>query len=133
MLGLHSGGLIQSNKHTLLSLGNLDSLTTVLFFLGFCLIAALDYLRVRGAIVIGILVISIIGMLTGHAAFDGIVAVPPSLAPNFLQFNFNGLWSHAGFSVIFAFFLVSVFDSTGTFVGILHQAGLFRSTKHLFS
>lgn len=130
MLGLHSGGLIQSNKHTLLSLGNLDSLTTILFFLGFCLIVALDYLRVRGAIVIGILAISIIGMLTGHASFDGIISTPPSLSPNFLQLNFNGLWTHAGFSVIFAFFLVSVFDSTGTFVGILHQAGLFRATKN---
>ena len=130
MLGLHSGGLIQTNKHTLLSIGNLHSATTLLFFLGFCLIAALDYLRVPGAIVIGILAVSIVGMLTGHAEFDGIASMPPSLSPNFLQFNFDGLWTHAGFSVIFAFFLVSVFDSTGTFVGILYQAGLFRATKH---
>lgn len=129
MLGLHSGGLIQTNQHTLLSLGNLHSFTTLLFFLGFCLIAALDYLRVNGAIIIGILVITLIGILTGHAHFSGIISLPPSLTPTFLQFNFNGLFSHAGFSVIFAFFLVSLFDSTGTFVGILYQAGLFRSSK----
>ena len=129
MLGLHSGGLIQTDAHTLLSLGNIHSLTTILFFLGFCLIAALDYLRVRGAIIIGIIAVSMIGMLTGHAQFDGIVSLPPSLAPNFLQLNFHDLFSHAGFSVVFAFFLVSLFDSTGTFVGILYQAGLFRSSK----
>src|SRR3990167_3743139 len=101
----------------------------LLFFLGFCLIAALDYLRVRGAIVMGIIVMTLIGVFTKHAQFDGILAIPPSLSANFFQLNFNGLLSHNGFSVIFAFFLVSLFDSTGTFVGILHQAGLFRKTK----
>src|SRR3989338_5880774 len=125
MLGLHAGGLIQTSKHTLLALGNLHSITTLLFFLGFCLIVALDYLRVKGAIVIGILVITLIGMLTGHAHYNGIIATPPSLSPTFFKLNFNGLWTHAGFSVVFAFFLVSLFDSTGTFVGILYQAGLF--------
>ncbi|OGT39958.1 MAG: guanine permease [Gammaproteobacteria bacterium RIFCSPHIGHO2_12_FULL_36_30] len=129
MLGLRSGGLIQSDPHTLLALGNINSITTLLFFLGFCLIAALDYLRVKGAIIIGIIAITVIGMLTGHAQFDGIVSMPPSLSPTFFHLNFNGLFTHAGFSVVFAFFLVSLFDSTGTFVGILYQAGLFRSSK----
>lgn len=129
MLGLRSGGLIQANPHTLLSIGNLHSIPTLLFFGGFCLIAALDYLRVRGAIVIGIIAITIIGIITGHAKFSGIVSLPPSLSPTLLQLNFNGLLTHAGFSVVFAFFLVSLFDSTGTFVGILYQAGLFRSSK----
>lgn len=129
MLGLHSGGLIQTNPHTLLSIGNLHSVPTLLFFLSFCLIASLDYLRVKGAIIIGILTTTVIGMLTGYAQFDGIIAMPPALSPTFLQLNFNGLLTHAGFSVVFAFFLVSLFDSTGTFVGILYQAGLFRSSK----
>lgn len=129
MLGLHSGGLIQTDQHTLLGLGNIHSLPTILFFIGFCLIVALDYLRVPGAIIIGIITVSVIGMLTGNAKFDGVMSMPPSLSPNFLQLNFNGLYSHAGFSVVFAFFLVSLFDSTGTFVGILYQAGLFRSSK----
>lgn len=129
MLGLHSGGLIQTDPHTLLKLGNIHSIPTLLFFFGFCLIAALDYLRVKGAIVIGILIITLIGIFTGHATFNGVFSMPPSLAPNFFHLNTEGLFSHNGFSVIFAFFLVSLFDSTGTFVGILHQAGLFRKTK----
>lgn len=129
MLGLHSGGLIQTDPHTLLKLGNVHSVSTILFFLGFCLIAALDYLRVRGAIVIGILTMSIFGMFLHIAHFQGIISLPPSLEPNFFKLQWAGLFSEKGFSVIFAFFLVSLFDSTGTFVGILHQAGLLHKTK----
>lgn len=126
MLGLHGGGLITTDQHTLLSLGNLASVQTILFFFGFCLIVALDYLNVQGAIVIGILAISIAGIFLGVGHFHGIVALPPSLHNTWMQFSLQGLLSHQGFSVIFAFFLVSLFDSTGTFVGILHQAGLLR-------
>lgn len=129
MIGLHTGGLIQSDKNTLLSLGNVHSLSSVLFFLGFCLIVALDYLQVQGAIIIGIISMTLIGFITKTAHFYGIISMPPSLTPTFLQLNFQGLFTHAGFSVVFAFFLVSLFDSTGTFIGILHQASLFRSAK----
>src|SRR3989338_8113437 len=129
MLGLHEGGVVQSSKHTLLTLGNLHSVKTVLFFVGFCFIVALDYLQVKGAIVIGIIAMTLVGMITGYAHFNGIVALPPSITPTFLHLNMNGLFTHAGFSVIFAFFLVSLFDSTGSFIGILYQAGLFRSVK----
>lgn len=129
MLGLHSGGLIKTDKHTLLQLGDVHAIPTLLFFIGFCLIAALDYMRVKGAIVIGILSMTIFGTLLHIAKFHGIVSMPPSLSPNFFQLHWEGLLSEKGFSIIFAFFLVSLFDSTGTFVGILHQAGLFRKTK----
>jgi AGZA family xanthine/uracil permease-like MFS transporter len=129
MLGLHGGGLIKSDPHTLLTLGDLHSVPVILFFAGFCLIAALDYLRVKAAIIIGILVITIFGVLTGHAHFEGVFSVPPSIAPTWMQMNFAILHSPQGFSVVFAFFLISLFDSTGTFIGILHLAGLFRSSR----
>lgn len=129
MLGLKSGGLIKSDPHTLLALGDLHSLPVILFFAGFCLIAALDYLGFKSAIIIGILSITLIGTLTGHAHFNGIFSVPPSIAPTFFQLDFHILDSSQGLSVIFAFFLISLFDSTGTFIGILHMAGLFRSSK----
>lgn len=129
MLGLRSGGFIQANSHTLLSLGNLHTANAILFFLGFCLIVALDYLRVPGAIVIGIISITALGITLGHQSFYGVVSMPPAISPSFFKLNFHGLYSNQGFSVIFAFFLVSLFDSTGTFVGILHQAGLLSSVK----
>lgn len=129
LLGLRSSGVIQPNTHTLLALGDVHTFKALLFFMSFCVIVALDYLRVPGAIVIGILLSTIAGLLMGMSGYHGVVALPPSLAPSFMQLDLHGLWSHQGFSVIFAFFLVSVFDSTGTFVGILHQVGLFRSAK----
>jgi adenine/guanine/hypoxanthine permease len=130
MLGLKGGGLIQSNPHTLLAIGNLHKLSAVLFFSGFCLIVVLDYFEVKAAIIIGILAITLAGILCGINHFHGIVNLPPSVAPTFAQLNFHSLFSHTGFSVVFAFFLVSLFDTTGTFVGILHQAGLFRTAKN---
>lgn len=101
----------------------------ILFFVGFCLIAALDYLGFKSAIIIGILSITVVGTLSGNTQFDGVLSVPPSISPTFLQLNFHALNSIQGLSVIFAFFLISLFDSTGTFIGILHMAGLFRSAK----
>lgn len=129
LLGLHSGGLIKTNTKTLLSLGNVHNVKTLLFFGSFCLIAALDYLKVPGAIVIGIIASTVAGLLLGQAHYHGIFSLPPAITPTFGHLQFSSLWSHKGFSVIFAFFLVSVFDSTGTFVGILHQAGLLQKER----
>lgn len=129
LLGLRSSGVIAPSPNTLLALGNVHTPQAILFFIGFCVIAALDYLKVPGAIVIGILLTTIVGLVGGFSAYHGVIAMPPSLSASFWQFHFEGLWSHQGFSIIFAFFLVSIFDSTGTFVGILHQVGLFRSAK----
>jgi len=129
LLGLRSSGVIEPSSNTLLALGDVHTPQAMLFFGGFCVIAALDYLAVPGAIVIGILLSTCIGLTMGVSPYHGIVSLPPAISPSFWQLHFQGLWSHQGFSIIFAFFLVSVFDSTGTFVGILHQVGLFRSAK----
>ncbi|MDF1796431.1 MAG: NCS2 family permease [Coxiellaceae bacterium] len=126
MLALRSGGMIVGNKATLITLGNLHSIPTLLFFLGFCLIVILDYLKVPAAIIIGILAVTVVSMLCGYSHFSGIFALPPSLAPTLDQFQTHALWNHKGLAVIFSFLLVAVFDSTGTFIGILHQAGLYN-------
>lgn len=129
LLGLRNGGLIVSDPNTLLKMGDVHSISVLLFFLGFCLIVALDYLRVRAAMIIGIIVVTILGIIFKQAHFQGFFSLPPSIAPSFMQLNFHGLWSHNGLAAIFAFFLISLFDSTGTFIGILHQAGLFTESK----
>ncbi len=125
MLALRSGGMIVASKSTLIQLGNLHSIPTLSFFLGFCLIVILDYLKVPAAIIIGILVITVVDVLLGYSHFAGVVALPPSLLPTLGQLQLHDLWSHQGVAIIFSFLLVAVFDSTGTFIGILHQAGLY--------
>lgn len=129
LLGLRSGGLIRADAHTLLALNAVHTPQAILFFLAFCLIAALDYLQIPGAIVIGIIAATLVGILLGVSHFYGILSLPPSLMPTFAKLKLTALFNHQGVSVIFAFFLVVLFDSTGTFVGILHEAGLYKDER----
>src|SRR3990167_10340699 len=98
LLGLKGGGLVVPNPHTLLSLGNVHSASVILFFVGFCIITALDYLRIQGAIVIGILVVTAISIFVNHVHFYGVFSMPPSLSPTLFHFSFEGLWSSNGFT-----------------------------------
>ncbi|MGN6983246.1 solute carrier family 23 protein, partial [Neisseria sp. P0009.S007] len=61
--------------------------------------------------------------------FKGVVGEIPSIAPTFMQMDFNGLFKLSMISVIFVFFLVDLFDSTGTLVGVSHRAGLLEDGK----
>ena len=104
----------------------------VLFaLLGFFMIVALDYYRVRGAIIISIFAITILAALTGLTQIEGIVSSIPSIAPTFMQMDFNGLFNGSMIAVVFVFFLVDLFDSTGTLVGVAHRAGLLDKNGHL--
>ena len=69
--------------------------------------------------------------LFGLTQFDGFVSAPPSIAPTFMQMDFNGLFSGSLIAIIFVFFLVDLFDSTGVLVGVSHRAGLLDKNGHL--
>lgn len=131
MLGLKMGGLIRPSQATIVTLGDFHYLPTTFFFLGFCLIVALDFLKVRGSLVIGILVISLLGMLSGFSHYRGFLSAPPSLAPTFMNLDFHGLLNTSkGLSTVLAIFLVTLFDTTGTLIGILHQADLYQKRRY---
>lgn len=98
---------------------------------GFLLIAVLEARRVRGAILIGILAVTAAGWLAGDVQYQGLVSLPPSLAPTFLQLDLPGLLHHDGgaplavlLQVVLVFVLVEVFDATGTLYGVVGRAGL---------
>ncbi len=124
MLALKSAGIIVSNPQTLVSLGHINSISAILFLLGFCLIVGLDYLKIPGAIMIGILAITVLGLLTQQTTFHGLIAAPPSLESSFMQFQFKGLWEGQGPAIVFSFFLVALFDSAGTMVALLNTPHL---------
>src|SRR5690606_36828079 len=93
------------------------------------IIAALDALKVRGAILIGILAVTVLSILTGQNEFNGIFSAPPSLAPTFMQLDIMGAL-HTGFvHVILVLVLVEVFDATGTMIGVATRAGLIEPGK----
>ena len=101
----------------------------LLALLGFFIIVVLDYFRVRGAIIIGILGVTLLAVPLGLTRFERVVSAIPSMAPTFMQMDFNHLFSGSLIAVIFVFFLVDLFDSTGTLVGVAHRAGLLENGK----
>jgi AGZA family xanthine/uracil permease-like MFS transporter len=104
-----------------LTAGHLTATPSILFFLGFFIIAILDYFKIRGAIIISILIITLISLLLGLSHFHGIFSLPPSIKPTFLALKFHQAFSLKNFSVLFAFLLVGFFDATGTLIGVLRQ------------
>ncbi len=119
LIALQTNGLIVSGNHTLMRLGSLGRPESLLFFAGFLLILTLDYYRVRGAIIISILSISALSLALGITTWHGLVALPPSMQSTFLKLDFSGMTRVPAMKATFAFFLIAVFDATGTLIGLL--------------
>lgn len=129
LVALKNSGIIVANPATLVGLGDIKQPTVLLSLLGFLMIVVMHHFRIRGAIIISILVITAISTFMGLNQFKGVVGEIPSLAPTFLQMDFEGLFTASLIGVIFVFFLVDLFDSTGTLVGVSHRAGLLVDGK----
>lgn len=129
IIALGASGIVVANPATKVGLGDLTSAPALFAMLGFFVIAALDALKVRGAILIGILTVTILSMLTGNNQFNGLFDTPPSLAPTFFQLDIMGAL-HTGFiHVILVLVLVEVFDATGTMIGVATRANLLPEGK----
>ncbi len=124
IIGMKSAGIIQANPATLVTIGDLKSVPVLLAVAGFILMVALDARRVPGAIIIGILAVAIAGIFAGVNQFGGVVSMPPSVAPVFLQMDIMGALEVGLIAIVFTFFFVDVFDNTGTLIGVAHKAGL---------
>ena len=138
LIALKGSGIIIGSEATLVKMGNIyvenngvktPNWPVLLALLGFVLTIALDYFRVRGAIILSIFAITAIALALGLTEFHGVVDAVPSIAPTFMQMDFNGLFNGSMIAVIFVFFLVDLFDSTGTLVGVSHRAGLLQDGK----
>lgn len=129
LIALKSSGVVIANEPTLIKMGDLSSASVLFTALGFLLIVVMHHFKVRGAIIISILAITVLSTLTGHNEFKGVFGEIPSLAPTFMQMDFEGLFTASMIGVIFVFFLVDLFDSTGTLVGVSQRAGLLVDGK----
>jgi AGZA family xanthine/uracil permease-like MFS transporter len=92
---------------------------------------ALNYRNVIGGTLIGILVVSLIGLPLGLAKFTGIVDFPPSLAPTFLQLDFSRVTELTFIIIVFSFLFVDLFDNAGTLIGVAHRAGFLDKDGNL--
>ncbi|MCD4865740.1 MULTISPECIES: NCS2 family permease [Pseudomonas] len=131
LIALQTAGIVVGNPATLVGLGDLSKPGPLLAILGFFLIVALEARKVTGAVLIGILVVTVIAIALGVSAFGGLVSMPPSLAPTFLQLDIRGALDVGLISVIFAFLFVDLFDNSGTLIGVAKRAGLMGKDGHL--
>ena len=123
-IGLKSGGIIVSNGATFVSMGDLTNPETLLAALGFLLIAALSVRNVPGAIIIGVLSVTLIALSLGLVEYKGVLAYPPDVSSTFLQLDIVGALDIAMVSVIASFLFVNLFDTAGTLLGVASRANL---------
>lgn len=131
LIALQTAGIVVGNPATLVGLGDLSKPGPLLAILGFFLIVVLEARKVTGAVLIGILAVTVIAIALGVTAFGGLVSMPPSLAPTFLQLDIKGALDVGLISVIFAFLFVDLFDNSGTLIGVAKRAGLMGKDGHL--
>ncbi len=124
IIALKSAGIVAPSKATYVTLGDLHTPQAVLATLGFFLIVVLDRLKVPGAILIGIIAVTVLSFFFGGNTFHGVFSAPPSIAPTFLQLDIKSALSGGILNVILVFFLVELFDATGTLMGVARRAGL---------
>ena len=124
IIALKSAGIVVASPATLVTLGDLHKPPVVLAAIGFILIVVLDKFRVPGAILIGIVTVTVLSFFFGGNKFGGIFSAPPSIAPTFMQLDVRGAIKGGILNVVLVFFLVELFDATGTLMGVAKRAGL---------
>ena len=129
-IGLQNAGIIANNDSTLVALGDITHGAALLGVIGIVITGALVILKVKGSILIGILVTSIIGLFIkgadGEALthFSGVISAPDSVAPIFCQFEWGQILSWDMLAVVFTFLFIDMFDTMGTIIGVSQKAGM---------
>jgi adenine/guanine/hypoxanthine permease len=132
-IGLQKGGVIVANPATLVTAGKLGEPRVLLVLAGILLAAILHQRRIKGAIVLSVLLLTAIGLVIPTAEGgrltqlpDRLVAAPASLAPTFLKLDFRYLAMHPAqtFPLVLAFLFVDLFDNMGTLIGVCSRLGV---------
>jgi len=130
-IGLKNGGIIVSNDATLISIGDLLKAETALAMFGFLLIAILAIRKIPGAILIGVMMVTLISIFIGIIQFQGLISYPPPFMPVFMKLDIFGALDLAMISVIMSFLFVNLFDTAGTLLGVANQAKLVGKDGHI--
>jgi len=129
LIALKSAGIVMANPNTMVTVGDLHKPPALLAVVGFLLIVTLDRLKVKGAILIGIMAVTVLSFFFGGNQFHGVFSAPPSLDATFLKLDVPGALGVGVLNVVLVFFLVELFDATGTLMGVASRAGLLVSGK----
>jgi len=123
-IGLKSAGIVTPNNSTLVSLGDLHDPAVLLACFGVLLSAVLMVRKVTGALLIGILVTTFIGIPIGVTRFTSIFDIPPSLSPVFFKFDWQHVFSIDMAVCVLTFLFIDMFDTIGTLIGVSNRAGM---------
>ena len=123
-IALKSSGIIVSSPATFVTMGKLTDFGPAMAILSFFLIVVFVQRKVPAAVMLSILIVTVISLLAGETHYSGIVSMPPSIAPTFMQLDIAGALDVSMVSVIFAFLFVVLFDTSGTLIGVTKKAGL---------
>ena len=126
-IGLKSADIIVNNDATLVSLGNLTSGSALLGVIGIVLTSVLLVKNIKGALLFGILITTLIGIPLGVTNFDGIFSIPPSIEPIFLKFEWNQILSKDMVIIVFTLLFVDLFDCIGTVIDVTSRAGMIKA------
>ena len=124
LIGLKSAGVVVYNEATLVSLGDLHSPAVLLTCFGVIFSAILLAYKVTGALIIGILATTFIGIPLGITHLGSIVSMPPSMNPILLQFEWSNVLSMDMLVCVFTFLFIDMFDTLGTLIGVSYRAGM---------
>ena len=123
-VGLQKGGVIVDDGATLVNLGNITSGAALLTIIGLFVTGFLYAKNIRGALLLGILVTTVIGIPMGVTDFRGVVSMPESVAPIFCRFGWDKVFSLDMLIVVFTFLFIDLFDTIGTLIGVCTKANL---------
>ena len=129
-IGLQNAKLVVGSPATLVTLGNLEDPMTFLTVIGLIISLVLMVNRVKGALFLGMILTAIIAFFQGLLVLpDTFFSMPSGLDKTFMQMDIQGVFDGGLYAIIFTFLIVTLFDTTGTMLGIGEQAGLIKEGK----
>ena len=128
-LGLQNSGIVVNHDVTLVTLGDITQGPALLGLIGLLITSALLVFKIQGGLLLGIVATTLIGIPLGVTNFNGVFDTPPSIAPIFMQFNFEQIFTKDMAIVVFTFLFIDMFDTIGTLVGVSMKAGLMKDGK----
>lgn len=123
-IGLQNAGVIVKHDATLVSLGDITTGTALLGLIGLVITSVLIVKKVKGDLLIGIILTALIGIPMGITQIKGFMSVPPSIEPIFFKFEFSQIFTFDMLIIVFTFLFVDIFDTLGTLVGVSTKAGM---------
>lgn len=128
-IGLKSAGVVIHNDATLVCMGDLTSGSALVCIIGIIVSALLLVKKVTGALMLGIIITTIVGIPLGVTHIGEVISTPPSIEPIFCKFEWSQIFSQEMVVIVFTLLFVDLFDTIGTVIGVTSRAGMMKNGK----